>query len=81
MTNGSLMKVLEHFANVCNTIDLHKVIIGLENQFPAFLRVAVLYRFYCILLPIKHPSVYDLEIPQSHIADHIEPPRGRDTLH
>ena len=31
----------------CNTFDLHKAIIGLENQFVAFLRVAVLDRFYC----------------------------------
>ena len=30
----------------CNTFDLHKVIIGLENQFWFFLRVAVLHRFY-----------------------------------
>ena len=34
----------------CNTFDLHEVIIGLENQFLVFLRVAVLDRFYCILM-------------------------------
>ena len=28
----------------------HLAIIGLENQFPLFLRIAVLHRFYCILL-------------------------------
>ena len=32
----------------CNTFDLHEEIIGLENQFVVFLRVAVLDRFYCI---------------------------------
>ena len=31
----------------CNTFDLHKAIIGLENQFSVFFRVAVLHRFYC----------------------------------
>ena len=38
MTNGSLMKV-KSIAECCNTFDLHKAIIGLENQFPVFLRV------------------------------------------
>ena len=37
-----------HLGAFCNTFDLHKVIIGLETQFSAFLRVAVLHRFYCI---------------------------------
>ena len=49
MTNSSLMKV-ESFAECSpffNTFDLHKAIIGLENQFSVFLRVAVLHRFYC----------------------------------
>ena len=36
----------------CNTFDLHYLIIGLENQFSVFLRVAVLRRFYCIFLLI-----------------------------
>ena len=31
----------------CNTFDLHYLIIGLENQFSVFLRLAVLRRFYC----------------------------------
>ena len=31
----------------CNTFDLHYAIIGLENHFFVFLRVAVLHRFYC----------------------------------
>ena len=31
----------------CNTFDLHYAIVGLENQFVVFLRVAVLHRFYC----------------------------------
>ena len=31
----------------CNTFDLHKAIIGLENQFLVFLWVAVLHWFYC----------------------------------
>ena len=33
----------------CNTFDLHYALIGLENQFLVFLRVAVLPRFYCTL--------------------------------
>ena len=32
----------------CNTADLHLAIIGLENPFLVFFRVAVLDRFYCI---------------------------------
>ena len=54
MTNGSLMKV-EVLQNAplggafCSIFDLHLAIIGLENQFFDFLRVAVLDSFYCIL--------------------------------
>ena len=48
MANGSLMKV-EIIAEFPNTFDLHQAIIGLENQFSVFLRVAFLDRFYCIL--------------------------------
>ena len=36
----------------CNTFDLHLAIIGLENQFSDFLRVAVLHRFYCNTMSI-----------------------------
>ena len=36
MTNASLIKV-ESIAAYCNTFDLHKAIIGLENQFFGFL--------------------------------------------
>ena len=43
VTIGSLMKV-KSIAE-CNTFDLHEVIIGLENQFVVFLRMAVLYRY------------------------------------
>ena len=32
----------------CNTFELHKAIIGLENQLEDILRVAVLHRFNCI---------------------------------
>ena len=46
MTNGSLMKV-----ECIATFDLHKAIIGLENQFSVFFRVAVLHRFYCDFIP------------------------------
>ena len=54
MTKGSLMKV-KRFAECppplgafCNTFDLHlKAIIGLENRFLVYLRVAFLHRFYC----------------------------------
>ena len=31
----------------CNNFDLHSAIIGLDNQFSVFMRVAVLHRFYC----------------------------------
>ena len=45
MTNdGSLMQV-KSIAE-CSPLDLHYAIIGLENQFFVFLRVAVLDRFY-----------------------------------
>ena len=51
MTNGSLM-MIESIAecspwSILHTFDLHLAIIGLENQFVFFLRVAVLLRFYC----------------------------------
>ena len=51
MTNGSLMKV-ESIAEcsprrILQYNDLHKAIIGLENQFVVFLRVALLDGFYC----------------------------------
>ena len=39
LPNGSLM---------VNTFDLHYAIISIEYQYFVFLRVAVLYRFYCI---------------------------------
>ena len=55
MTNCSLLKVetvaeCPHGA-FCNTFDLHSALIGLENQFVVFLRVAVLHRFYCTVKP------------------------------
>ena len=34
-------------------LGLHKAIIGLENQFLFFLRVAVLHRFYCNDVKVK----------------------------
>ena len=43
----------------CNTFDLLKAIIGVENQFLVFLRVAVLHRFYCI-------AIYRLVIEPRH---------------
>ena len=53
MTNGSLMKV-ESIAECSKGSILQffwpaflKMIIGIENQFSVFLRVAVLHRFYC----------------------------------
>ena len=51
MTNGSLMKVesIAECSTFCDTFDLHKAIIGHENQFSVFSRVAVLHRFYCSL--------------------------------
>ena len=44
------MKV-KSIAEFCNTFDLHQAIIGIENKFPVFLRVAVLDRFTVKLLP------------------------------
>ena len=48
MKNGNLMKS-ESSAALCNTFDLHKAIIGLENQILVFLsgcfRQALLYTF------------------------------------
>ena len=55
MTNCSLMKVksfrilIAPFGAFCKTLDLHLVKNGLGNQLLVFLRVAVLYRFYCSL--------------------------------
>ena len=46
MTNGSLVTV-ESIAECSPTFDLHQEIIGLENQFSVFLRVATLHRLYC----------------------------------
>ena len=44
-------KVLQNasFGAFCNTFDLHQAMIGIENQFLVFLRVAVLHGFYCKL--------------------------------
>ena len=58
MTNGSLMKARGAF---CKPFDLHKVIIGLENQFSVFFRVGVLHKFYCILrsLWIYFPNFFE----------------------
>ena len=49
MTNGSLMKV-ESIAEFCNAFNLHLAIIGHENQFLVFFKVAVLHRFYCAIM-------------------------------
>ena len=50
MEHGSLMqvKVLQNapLGAFCNTFDLHLAIIGLENKFLVYLRVAILDRFY-----------------------------------
>ena len=43
------MKV-ESIAKFCNTFDLHQAFIGLENHFVVVLRVAVLHKFFCILV-------------------------------
>ena len=58
MTNGSLMKVksiakCSKVVAFCNAFDLYQAKICLEKQFLAFLRVAVLHRFYC-----KQPICY-----------------------
>ena len=37
----------------CNAFNLHLAIIGLENQFLVFLRVAVLHRFNCYNIKVK----------------------------
>ena len=49
MINGSLMKI-KSIAEFCNVFDLHKAIIGLENQFLVFLRVVLLHRFTVLYL-------------------------------
>ena len=49
----------------CNIFDLHQVIIGLENQFLVFLRVAVLHRFTII----RKKDLYGQEI-------HVQIQRG-----
>ena len=41
----------------CNTLDLHLAITGLENQFPVFLRVAVLHRFYCYISKLNTSEI------------------------
>ena len=43
---AALMKV-ESIAESAHTFDLHKGIIGIENYFLEFLRMAVLHRLYC----------------------------------
>ena len=52
MTIGSLMKVesIAEFSHwsILQYFDLHKVIIGLENQFWSFLSVVVSHRVYCM---------------------------------
>ena len=35
------------------------MIVGLENQFVVFLRVAVLHRFYCMVLPLNQLALYE----------------------
>ena len=54
MTNGSLMKVKSitecSLGAVCNTFYLNLAIIGLENQFLVFLRVALLLYINCLIL-------------------------------
>ena len=57
MINGSLMKVksMAEFSPwrfLQTTFDLH-AIVCLENQFSVFLRVAVLHRFYCIVILVS----------------------------
>ena len=69
MTNGSLMKVknIAECSTICNTFDLHLVIISIENQ---FLRVAVLHRVYCIneirVLKILYITVAQLVECRTH---------------
>ena len=45
----------------CNTFDLHKAIVGLENQFLVVLRMAVLHMFYCIsFLLLQSDEIYKI---------------------
>ena len=46
LEHSAILLTLGAFCNTC-TFDLHEAIIGLENQFFVFLRVAVLHRFSC----------------------------------
>ena len=50
MTNGSLMKVKSIADCPVILLTCIKAIIGLENHFFVSMRVAVLHRFYCIVL-------------------------------
>ena len=50
----------------CNTFDLHKAIIGFENQFSVFLRVAVLHRFNCTYNTLSHKILVLLTNTESH---------------
>ena len=54
MTNCGLMKVNSiaeySLGAFCNTFDMHKAIVGIENQFSVVLIVAVLHNFYCSVM-------------------------------
>ena len=47
----------------CNTLDLHLVIIGLENQFSVSLRMAILQRFYVIQKDMDILMQFHMNIP------------------
>ena len=72
MTTGSLMQVKSiaecSLGLFCNTFDLHKVKIDLENHFLVFLRVAILHRFYCIEIGpyFFYPGSYSEDSLQRH---------------
>ena len=69
-TNGNLMKVKSiaecSLGAFCNTLDLQELIISLENQFLVLLRVAILDRFYCILL-----RLFTMVVIMFHLTIHI----------
>ena len=56
MTNGSLMKVTS--IAECSKREHSAILIGLENQILVLLRVAVLDKFYCIILQENFYLVY-----------------------
>ena len=61
MSNSSLMKV-KRIAGFCNTFDLHKAIIGLENQFVVFLKEWPFYIGFTVVLTLNYSLYLELAL-------------------